>query len=320
LRILAAMRRSAIAVACASALLCGAPVLRARAESERVERRVAVDWSGVTDADVARCGLSRLRAGTIERLVEDGHAVVEQSGEGGVQVVVASADGALQIHVSAGAIVKEDAVALGADCDSTAALEVIARISELVGEVARAQRDATKEPPATESEPAAEVATPEAEAELASSRSGIEASIDASVRANPSPGVLFGGGVSVRARIGEAWETGGRVELAGNAPRGIAVLEGSLLWTAAYQPALPGVGLHLELGPLLHSGSSDQLSVLELDATLGAGVQLELGHLLAQLVLYARLRSFEHREGDEVAFETGRFGVILRIGAQLFGS
>src|SRR5262245_3367240 len=36
--------------------------------------RVAVDWSGVTDSDVARCGLSRLRAGTIERPAAAGQA------------------------------------------------------------------------------------------------------------------------------------------------------------------------------------------------------------------------------------------------------
>jgi hypothetical protein len=31
--------------------------------------RVAIDWQGVSDRDIERCGLSRLRAGVIERLV-----------------------------------------------------------------------------------------------------------------------------------------------------------------------------------------------------------------------------------------------------------
>jgi hypothetical protein len=311
------MRSSARIAACAAVLVYAAPAGRAQAQGARGEQRVAVDWSGVRDEDIERCGLSRLRAGTIERLVEDGHAVVDEAGEGGVQVVVVSADAALRIRVSAGATAREDGVALGADCDSTAALEIIARISEQVGEVSRAQRDAMQTAP-----PAMPVGPPQPEraTDAGGARAGIQASLDAVARANPSPGLLVGGGVSVRARLGRAWESGGRLELTGNGLDGVTVLEGSLLWTAAYQPALPGVGLHLEVGPILHSGTSDALSVLELDAALGAGPQLELGHLLVQLVLYARLRGFEHRASGEIAFETGHFGVILRVGAQLFGS
>jgi hypothetical protein len=312
------MRSSAIAFAAVAALvLCGVSSSPAKAQPAREQQRVAVDWSAVSDADVARCGLSRLRAGTIERLVEDGHAVVEDSGEGGLRVVVASAGADLRVQVSAGAIMQEDSIALGPDCDATLTLESIARISELVDGVARETRElaaqAAPEPESPRSEPAAE---PQAPAD----RAGVEAAIAASARASAGPYVLLGGAAIVRARPTASLEAGVQIELTGNGEGGVTVLEAQLALTAAYQPALPGLGIVVELGPLLHSGASDVRSVLELDASLGAGAQLSLGHLLAQLVFYVRLRSLEHRAGSDIAFETGRFGLILRIGAQLFGS
>jgi hypothetical protein len=67
----------------------------------------------------------------------------------------------------------------------------------------------------------------------------------------------------------------------------------------------------------VHLASSDARSVTELDATLGAGVQLSTGHFLAQLLAYARLRDFEHRVAGEIAHDSGRVGLALRLGAQL---
>ena len=81
-----------------------------------------------------------------------------------------------------------------------------------------------------------------------------------------------------------------------------------------------GWGLFFEVGPVLHLASSAARQVVELDAALGSGLQLSLGHAWAQLGAYARLRSFEHRVGTKNAFETGRVGLVLRIGAQLSGS
>ena len=54
--------------------------------------RVAIDWQGVSDRDIERCGLSRLRAGVIERLVSEGYALVETVDAGGVQVAIASSE------------------------------------------------------------------------------------------------------------------------------------------------------------------------------------------------------------------------------------
>jgi hypothetical protein len=61
-------------------------------------------------------------------------------------------------------------------------------------------------------------------------------------------------------------------------------------------------------------------SATRLDAALGAGAQLALRHFLVQLLLFGRLRSFEHRAAGESAFDTGRVGLILRLGGQLSGS
>ena len=97
----------------------------------------------------------------------------------------------------------------------------------------------------------------------------------------------------------------------------VTVLELMPALTAAYQPSSALLGPCFELGPVVHLASSDARSVTELDASLGAGLQLSAGHFLAQLLLYARLRDFEHRIGGEIAHDSGRVGLALRIGAQL---
>ena len=96
------------------------------------------------------------------------------------------------------------------------------------------------------------------------------------------------------------------------------MLETFLGATAAWQPDRRGAGPYVELGPVLHLASSDVLSVLEPDVLLGAGLQVSVSHVLAHVLVTARLRRFEHRVGSDVAFDTGHLGVVLRIGAQLF--
>jgi hypothetical protein len=305
-----ALRGGAVTVA-----LCCWLSLAARAQ-EPV--RVAVDWSEVRDADVERCGLARLRAGTIERLVARGHAVVETVDASGIQVSVASTADALQVRVQSGDVSRVETLPAGETCDATFALEAIARIAELVEEVARAR----PQPLAADVELGpVQVTAPAAEpAEGHDARARVQAALDLTARFNESPDFLLGGGVGVRVRHAGSWESGLRAELTGNGALGVTVMEAFLGATAAYQPALPGVAPYLELGPLLHLGSSDARSQVELDGALGAGVQLSLGHLLAHLLLQGRLRSFEHRVGEETAHDTGRIGVVVRIGGQLSGS
>jgi hypothetical protein len=68
---------------------------------------------------------------------------------------------------------------------------------------------------------------------------------------------------------------------------------------------------------VVHLASSDARSVTELDASLAGGLQLSAGHFLTQLLVYGRLRDFEHRVGSEIAHDSGRVGLALRFGAQL---
>jgi hypothetical protein len=309
------MRRGTIARAWLWAALCCWLPWAARAQEPA---RVTVDWSDVRDADVERCGLARLRAGTIERLVARGHAVVETVDASGIQVSVASTPDGLQVRVQSGDVSRGETLPAGETCDATFALEAIARIAELVDEVARAR----PQPPATSSEvDDAPAATPAAEpAEPHAPRAGVQAALDLTARFNDSPDFLLGGGIGMRVRHSGSWESGLRAELTGNGALGVTVMEAFLGATAAYQPALPGVAPYLELGPLLHLGSSDARSEVELDGALGAGVQLSLGHFLAHLLLQGRLRSFEHRVGEKTAHDTGRIGVIVRVGGQLSGS
>ena len=309
-------------------MLAVLPAARAHAE----QTRVAVSWSGVRDAEVERCGLSRLRAGTIERLVGAGYAVVErververvEGAEGsGVQVTVASTDNALRVHVQDGAL-SRDAQLDATGCDATFVLDVISRITELVDEVVRA----APPPAATGSlrasaEPApAEPRSPASEPLAANDtqRDPLQAELDFTARANPSPDYQLGGGLGLRLRLPAGWESGARAELTAHAARGVTVLEAFLGVSGAYQPSLPGLAPYLELGPVLHHAASDARSVTRLDALLAAGVQLSLGHLLAQLLVYGRLRSIAHRVGTDTAFDTGRFGLVLRLGAQLSGA
>jgi hypothetical protein len=308
------MRSGAIAAAVTTAVLYG---VGARAQAPELTR-VAVDWSRVSDADVERCGLSQLRAGTIERLVDEGHAVVETIDPGGIRVAVASTPAGLNVHVEGAGVARDETLHAGKRCDATFVLEVISRISELVDEVAEARRarppTAPVQAPPPANAPTAQAPPPPP------ARSAVQGSIDATLRINESPDWLLGGGLGVRARLPAGWEAGARVELLGAAHLEVTVMEGFVGVVGAWQPHLPGVGPYLELGPVLHRASSDARSEVELDAALAAGLQLGFGHLLGHLLVYGRLRSFEHRVGGETAFDTGRVGLILRIGAQLSGS
>ena len=268
--------------------------------------RVSIDWRNVSDADVERCGLSRLRAGTLERLVDEGHAVVDSVDSTGISVRVSSVAGGLHILVKARGISREDTVTLPQACDATLVLEAISRIAELVRDVEEALGPAPAAKPIAPAEPEAPV---------------FQLELDAAVKAaHPREFVLFGGGFGVDWAVSADWRLGGRAELTGNARLGVTVLEASTLVTLKWRPLRSIVGLHLEAGPLFHSGTSSELAARELDAAAGAGPDLSIGPLRAHLLGYVRLRRFEHRIDGEVAFDTRQVFLILRIGAQLFGS
>lgn len=294
---------------CACALLSLAPTVDAAALEEPV--RVALDWKNVADADVARCGLSRLRAGTLERLVSEGYAVVETVDERGIDVAVASIEGGLKIVMTSEAVARSEFIRIEPSCDSTFVLEVIERISGLVDAVKGAR------PALPPSLPPAHVGperVPEPEP------AALHAQIDALVRASDAASVAIGGGLVVRAGVVGNFQLGGRVELAGNAVHDVTLLEAGLFVSAALQPPTSHLGFVLELGPVLHHAKSAELSVAEPEAFVMLGPQLGLGPLLVQLLFHARLRSFEHRVGPEIAWDSGRVGVVLRVGAQLSGS
>jgi hypothetical protein len=268
--------------------------------------RVEIDWSGVSDADVTRCGLSRLRAGTIERLVSQGYAIVSAVDASGIGVTVTSAEAGLLLRVRAEGAAREQAMPAPEPCDATFALDVIARIAELVDEVAQS-RSPSAAPAAIEGDEATTGSRP--------AGTQLVLSVDATGRIAGSPDLARGAGLGVRARMPSAASLGGRLELALDRGHGVAVYEGLLAATAAYVPGV--IGPCAELGPMLHVASSDLRSVTKLDATLGLGAQLELDWLFAQALLYGRLRRLEHRKGTEVAYDSGRFGLVLRLGAQL---
>lgn len=273
--------------------------------------RVAIDWHGVSDRDIERCGLSRLRAGVIERLVSDGYALVERVDGSGVRVVVASSAQGIRIGVSAAEIAREDELRAGEPCDATFALDVIARIAELVDEVAAAILPAPA--PVPDERSALEVA-PQPEVDGAPRFVG---AIDATVRASQAFSWLAGAGVSAGIRLDSGLSVGARVELAASAHLDVSVIELSPALTATYRSGKALLAPCFELGPVVHLANSDARSVAELDASLGAGLSLSTGHFLAQLLAYARLRDFEHRVGGEIAHDSGRVGLALRIGAQL---
>jgi hypothetical protein len=239
-------------------------------------------------------------------------------------VTVSSADDALRVHVQDGAL-SRDAQLDATGCDATFVLDVISRITELVDEVVRAAPPpavVAASPRATAEREAPEPRSPATEPLAASDtqRAPLQAELDFTARANPSPDYQLGGGLGLRLRLPAGWESGVRAELTAHASRGVTVLEAFLGVSGAYQPSLPGLAPYLELGPVLHHAASDARSVTRLDAMLAAGVQLSLGHVLAQLLVYGRLRSIAHRVGSDTAFDTGRVGLVLRLGAQLSGA
>jgi hypothetical protein len=214
---------------------------------------------------------------------------------------------------------REETLAAGAQCDATFALDVISRIAELVDEVARELTSAVGAgyKPAR-SDPPSDAPPSDARADASSDdRPPLHAGLDLTARFNPSPDYQLGGGLAVRATLPAGWELGGRAELTAHAEGGVTVFEIALTPALALQPQASVLGAYLEIGPILHLATSDARSVRELDAALALGPQLAFGPGLVQLLLYGRLRRFEHRVGAKTAFDTGHLGLVLRVGAQL---
>jgi hypothetical protein len=272
--------------------------------------RVAVDWRDVKDDAVARCGLSRLRSGTIERLVEQGNAVVESVGEDGVSVRVTSDGDGLRIRAALGEVVREDKLEFEG-CDATFVLEAITRIAELVTAVASTQKTPAVQPEAPPEGAGARPSPPKTVA---------VGFLDATGKLTTGGDLQGGGGVGGFAFYASGMRVGGRGELTGAGSSGVTILEVTAAITAAYHPRSSLLGLRVEAGPLLHLASSDARSVQEMDGVLGAGLEIEQGAVFGQVLFYGRLRRFEHVKGGEEAFDTGHAGLILRIGAQLSGS
>jgi hypothetical protein len=309
-------RRGAMRAAALAGFLAATAGTSFAQAAPRAKSRVALDWRSVSDADIERCGLSRLRAGTLEQLVDDGHAVVD-SGDSTVQVRVASVAGGLHIRVESREASREDKLALPENCDATLVLEAISRIAELVRLVSA---ESTAASPAEL--PAATADAGVEPAQHPPPRSGgFQLSIDAAAKAaNPSDFLLFGGGVGLDFGLLTDWQLGGRAELMGNSRHDVTLLEASTALTAGWQPPSSLVGFQAEFGPLLHIGNSERLIATEVDAAAGAGLKLRAGIWRAQLIGYVRLRRFEHFVDGKTAFDTGQAGLILRIGAQLFDS
>jgi hypothetical protein len=308
---LGAMRAAAL-VGLTAALLTASP---ARAAPE-ARTRVSLDWQRVRDADIQRCGLSRLRAGTLEQLVDDGYAVVD-SADSTIRVSVSSVAGGLEISVKSREASREETLPLPDNCDATLVLEAISRIADLV----RLVRAESKQPEPAEPRAAAADTRGAPEREVTPEGGAFQLSLDLAAKAaNPSEFLLFGAGIGADHRLLTDWQLGGRAELVGNANHGVTLLEASAAFTAGWQPGRAGLGAQLEFAPILHLGSSERLSATELDGAFGAGVKLSAGLLRAQLIGYVRLRRFEHYVDGELAFDTGWAGLILRIGAQLFDS
>jgi hypothetical protein len=282
-------------------LACLLLVTAKASASSSTQAEVSVDWRGVADADIARCGLSRLRAGTIERLVADGHALVDRIGASGVAVVVASVPQGLQVDVASSDLVRSRTLAIADDCDATFVLEAISHIAALVNEVARA-RAPPQQPSASG---------------LPSPSPRLFGGLDFTLRVSSAGSPLFGGGLGVGLRWTNGFEAGLRAELGGGGSQGVTVIEGFAALTTAWQPATSVVGLYLEAGPVLHDASSDNRSLTEFGGAAAMGPRLRVGHFVASLLAVARLRRFEHRVDTEKAFDSGHFGLVARIGGQL---
>jgi hypothetical protein len=301
------MRAAALA-ALTAALLTASPA----GAAPPGKSRVSLDWRSVRDADIERCGLLRLRAGTLEQLVDDGHAVVDGS-DATIRVRVASVPEGLEVRVESLQARREDTLRLPEDCDATLVLEAISRIADLVR---RVQAEAPVAPPV-----APEAAAPREEPVEHDAAAHFRLTLDLTARAaNPNDFLLVGGGAGGEWGSSEAFRLGARADLAGNARHDVTVFEASAALTGGWQPGRSGFGLGLELGPILHLGRSEQLSVSELDAAGAAGVTFSAGLFRAQLMAYVRLRRFEHHIDGQTAFDTGQAGLILRIGVQLFDS
>lgn len=300
------------------------------AAAESSPKTVALDWAGVPQELIDRCGLGGLENLLLAAIIDTGFAVVADSGSQQVTLELRGEPTGITVAAKplrcvgdSGDCVHRGRVPLGRQCDSTIAIEIT--------RVAKEQLRATVIP---EPLPAEAIAPPAYAAPRAPAAIADEVAPSSTVTYTPRAAWHFAAGLGVSIPSGEVFAPLLRFELARDLTEHL-VLAGSLGTSVWHKLDLwifePTAGLQLKwrarLGAWeLAAGAGADLLVhtykytgAEAGALLTgrAGVPLELTfpHLPLTLAVLPNVRfeTIRHRVFDDVAFASGRFGCDLAL-------
>lgn len=299
--------------------------LLAQAPAPRTD--AAFEWSGVSDALVARCGLSGLTGLVVQDLVAAGYAVVRRATADGVTITLTERGGALELLVRSEAGVQTAAVAVGRDCESSLQLEVLHQLSTLLARdrAARAAAAKPEPPPPPAPAPSPSPGTPPVAPARASSpwpavRPLLALGVDVPLA---QPMLAASGGARVRLHRHVSFDVA--LEAAVTWPRSVVTLEAGLAARAS---------VHLPLGSALTAVAGLSAALYRhqffapgrggghFDGRFGVPLELWLNAVPVglRLVPYLRLTQVEHVVDSGTAFSARAFGVVAALVVRLGGA
>ena len=287
---------------------------------------VAFDWSGVPDGVVERCKLAGYRGVLTDRLVREGHAIVDRVDGAGIQLTVSATDQQITLEARYQDVTKKRNLLIPTPCERGLIIDLshelvkTVRSTRAAAPAASPPKPRPPDPRASPShaapgpKPAARQAPPRPPARSPQRRFELKAGV-----ASIFPGTLD---ALVGARVGAtfSWRrlsvgVGASIDWHPGARLTVWEPGASLsLALALYRSDLLRLRAGLE-GTLLHHGFDYQgQSGGKLDGRLGLLVELSLGRwVLLELLPYLRLDHTDHLIGNETIYESRHAGLLASL-------
>lgn len=299
------------------------------ARADNQPRTVALDWAGVPQELIDRCGLGGLENLLLAAIIDSGYAVVADTGLQEMTLELRGESSGIAIAAkpmacgdTQGDCVKRGRVALGRQCDSTIAIEIT-----------RVAKEQLRAAVITEPMPAAAIAPPAyAAPRVPSALTDEPAPVTAS--RSPRSGWRFGAALGVSIPGADVFAPLARFELAHDLTDRLVVAAGlgtsvwhqldlwvfeptaggELKWRArlgAWELAA-GLGADLLIHTYKFTGSSAGALVT---GRASVPVELTFPHLPLTLVVLPNVRfePIRHRVFNEIAFSADRFGCDIAL-------
>jgi hypothetical protein len=271
--------------------------------------QVAVEWHGISDAMIVRCGLQQLHQKLLVRLIEEGYAIVDSSVGPDLDVVLSSDEGSLTTWAHRGGASLSQAFLVGAPCDSTLQLQVVYEVIRMLSEL-----------PREEPVPTLPAAEPSVRAAVAETPDEFWAGSGVFV-----PGTLA---AAPYARFDFRWYLSEAVALQGGVESSFFKTGGLLIWepavslqlaVEAYTFGSSSVRVGMTSALLQHRSFFGGTASYHWDARLGGYAGVGFGIWEAYVSPTVRFVPTRHLMDGREVYRVAPLGVVVGLGAKLFG-